>query len=179
MIKSLGLAEQTIGNWVKAEVAGGSWEAVGKPVNADRMEITRLKAEVAKARIERDILKNKRGSMTPVGVKSAFALFWMRKAAVVRFLLERDSREKHGSYCPKPLYMAAPWLAAAGITTMVSHSSTGHMNLASMVMIAIFAFSCHCRGRRGALQAWRRGIPHRAPQEIIPFRQTSRWHMGL
>jgi len=55
--KGLGLAEQTVGNWVKAEGAGKLREALGKPVNADQMEIARLKAELARTRMERDILK--------------------------------------------------------------------------------------------------------------------------
>ena len=55
--KGLGLAEQTVGNWVKADDAGRLRAAVGKPVNADQQEISRLKAELARARMERDILK--------------------------------------------------------------------------------------------------------------------------
>jgi len=55
--KGLGLAEQTVGNWVKADDTGRLGEALGKPVNADQMEISRLKAELARMRMERDILK--------------------------------------------------------------------------------------------------------------------------
>lgn len=55
--RGLGVSEQTVGNWVKAEAAGKLREAVGKPVNADQMEIARLKAELARTRMERDILK--------------------------------------------------------------------------------------------------------------------------
>jgi transposase len=42
---------------VKAEAAGRLREIAGKTVSAEQMEIARLKAELAKARIERDILK--------------------------------------------------------------------------------------------------------------------------
>jgi transposase len=49
--KGLGLSEQTVSNWVKAEGAGKLREAVGKPVNADQMEIARLKAELSRTRI--------------------------------------------------------------------------------------------------------------------------------
>ena len=42
---------------MKADAVGGLKEAKGKPVNADQMEIARLKAELAKTRMERDILK--------------------------------------------------------------------------------------------------------------------------
>jgi transposase len=55
--RGLGLAEQTVGNWVKADDSGRLRAAVGKPVNADQQEISRLKAELARARMERDILK--------------------------------------------------------------------------------------------------------------------------
>jgi transposase len=44
-------------NWVKAEAAGRLREVAGKAVSAEQMEIARLKAELAKARMERDILK--------------------------------------------------------------------------------------------------------------------------
>ena len=55
--RGLNLSEQTVSNWVKAEGAGKLREAVGKPVNADQMEIARLKAELQRTRTERDILK--------------------------------------------------------------------------------------------------------------------------
>jgi transposase len=51
--KTLGISGQTLHNWVKAEAAGRLREVAGKAV----MEIARLKAELAKARMERDILK--------------------------------------------------------------------------------------------------------------------------
>jgi transposase len=43
---------------VKAEAVGGLKEAKGKPVNADQMEIARLKAELAKTRMKRDFLED-------------------------------------------------------------------------------------------------------------------------
>jgi len=56
--KTLGrLSEQTLHNWLKAEAAGGLREITGKVVSAEKMEIARLKAELAKTRMERDILK--------------------------------------------------------------------------------------------------------------------------
>jgi len=55
--KGLGVSAQSIDNWVKSDAVGGLKEAKGKPVSADQMEIARLKAELAKARMERDILK--------------------------------------------------------------------------------------------------------------------------
>jgi putative transposase len=56
----LGVSTQSIENWVKSDAVGGLKEAKGKPVNADQMEIARLKAELAKTRMERDILKKRR-----------------------------------------------------------------------------------------------------------------------
>ena len=55
--KSLGVAGQTIANWLKADTAGRLQGAVGKAVSAEQVEIARLKAELARARMERDILK--------------------------------------------------------------------------------------------------------------------------
>ena len=55
--KTLGLSGQTLHNWVKADAAGRLREVAGKAVSAEQMEITRLRAELAKARMERDILK--------------------------------------------------------------------------------------------------------------------------
>jgi len=56
--KTLGLSDQTLHNWLKAAAAGRPREVAGKTISADQMEIARLKAELAKARMERDILKN-------------------------------------------------------------------------------------------------------------------------
>jgi transposase len=55
---SLGISGQTLGNWVKAEAAGRLTERAGvKAVSDEQMEISRLKAELARVRMERDILK--------------------------------------------------------------------------------------------------------------------------
>jgi transposase len=54
----LGVSAQSIDQWVKAEAVGGLKEAKGKPVNADQMEIARLKAELAKTRMKRDFLED-------------------------------------------------------------------------------------------------------------------------
>ena len=45
---------------MKAHDAGRLRAAAGQPVNADSQEISRLKAELARARMERDILKKRR-----------------------------------------------------------------------------------------------------------------------
>ncbi len=55
--RGLGVSAQSIDNWVKADAIGSLKDAKGKPVNADQMEMTRLRSELAKTRMERDILK--------------------------------------------------------------------------------------------------------------------------
>ena len=55
--RSLGVVEQTLGNWVKLHRAGRLKGASGKQqVTADQMEISRLRAELARVTMERDIL---------------------------------------------------------------------------------------------------------------------------
>jgi transposase len=55
--RSLGLVEQTLFNWVKASRQGRLKGADGsKAVNAEQMEISRLRAELARVKMERDIL---------------------------------------------------------------------------------------------------------------------------
>ena len=55
--KILGVAEQTLHNWVKAEAQGSLVDSTSKPVSAEQMEISRLRAELARVKMERDILK--------------------------------------------------------------------------------------------------------------------------
>ena len=55
--RSLGVVEQTLSNWVRAHRAGTLREANGKAgVTAEQMEISRLRAELARVTMERDIL---------------------------------------------------------------------------------------------------------------------------
>lgn len=54
---SLGIAAQTLHNWVKAEREGKLTGAGTKPVSPEQMELARLRAEVARLKMERDILK--------------------------------------------------------------------------------------------------------------------------
>ena len=58
--RGLGDSRESIDNWVKADAVGGLKEAKDKPVNADQMEIARLKTELAKMPMARDILKKRR-----------------------------------------------------------------------------------------------------------------------
>jgi transposase len=55
--RSLGVVEQTLGNWVKAHRAGTLKGASSKPqVSAEQMEFSRLRAELARVTMECDIL---------------------------------------------------------------------------------------------------------------------------
>ncbi|MGF7178054.1 transposase, partial [Azospirillum doebereinerae] len=54
--KMLGLAEQTLHNWVKAAGSGGLTGTVVPKVSAEQMEISRLRTELARVKMERDIL---------------------------------------------------------------------------------------------------------------------------
>jgi transposase len=55
--RSLGVVEQTLFNWVKAHRAGTLKGVSDKAtVSAEQMEISRLRAELARVTMERDIL---------------------------------------------------------------------------------------------------------------------------
>ena len=55
--KDLGLVEQTLRNWLKAAKAGKLNPAGGKAVTPEQMELSRLRAENARLRMECEILK--------------------------------------------------------------------------------------------------------------------------
>jgi transposase len=65
--KTLGLVEQTLFNWVKASRQGRLTGVDSKLVSAEQMEISRLRAELARVKMERDIL----GKATAYFVKVA------------------------------------------------------------------------------------------------------------
>ena len=54
--KILGISDQTLHNWIKADREGRLSGAGAKPVSAEQMEIARLRAELARVKMERDIL---------------------------------------------------------------------------------------------------------------------------
>ena len=54
--RTLGVVDQTLFNWVKAHRQGKLKGAEGKPVSAEPMEISRLRAELTRVKVERDIL---------------------------------------------------------------------------------------------------------------------------
>ena len=54
--KALGIVEQTLANWVKSEKAGPLRGLSSEQLSAERMENIRLRAELARVTMERDIL---------------------------------------------------------------------------------------------------------------------------
>ncbi len=55
--RNLGLSEQTLHNWVKAAGKGGLKGPQAPMVSMEQMKISRLKAELSRVKMERDILK--------------------------------------------------------------------------------------------------------------------------
>jgi transposase len=55
--RDLGLVEQTLRNWVKAAKKGKLNPAGGKAVTPEQMELSRVRAENARLRMENEILK--------------------------------------------------------------------------------------------------------------------------
>ena len=55
--KDLGLVEQTLRNWVKAARAGKLNPPGAKKVTPEQMELSRVRAENARLRMENEILK--------------------------------------------------------------------------------------------------------------------------
>lgn len=55
--KVLGVSAQTLGNWVRLSEKGQLVGTGDKPVSPEQMELARLRAENARLRMERDILK--------------------------------------------------------------------------------------------------------------------------
>ena len=54
--RTLGVVDQTLFNWVKSARLGKLTGADSKVVSAEQMEISRLRAELARVQMERDIL---------------------------------------------------------------------------------------------------------------------------
>jgi transposase len=61
--KILGMPKQTLGNWVRLSEKGQLRGAGDKPVSAEQMELARLRAELARVKMERDILKKRRRTL--------------------------------------------------------------------------------------------------------------------
>ena len=57
VVKELGLSDQTLRNWVKAAALGKLKGAGSKVVTPEAMELSRLRAEVARLKRENEIIK--------------------------------------------------------------------------------------------------------------------------
>lgn len=55
--RELGISEQTLANWRKANKAGKLAGGTGKPVTPEQMELSRLRAENARLKMELEILE--------------------------------------------------------------------------------------------------------------------------
>ena len=55
--KVLGMPKQTLDNWVRLSEKGQLKGAGDKPVSPEQMELARLRAELSRVKMERDILK--------------------------------------------------------------------------------------------------------------------------
>jgi transposase-like protein len=55
--KVLGIPKQTLENWVRLDAKGTLKGAGDKPVSPEQMELARLRAELARLKMERYILK--------------------------------------------------------------------------------------------------------------------------
>ena len=66
--KELGLGDQTVRNWVKAFDAGKLKGGGTKAVTPEQMEMSRMRAENARLRMENDILK--KATASPRGISS-------------------------------------------------------------------------------------------------------------
>jgi transposase-like protein len=53
----LGVPKATLGNWVRRAEKGELQGAGDRPVSAEQMELARLRAELARVKMERDILR--------------------------------------------------------------------------------------------------------------------------
>ena len=72
--KDLGLVEQTLRNWVKAAKAGKLNAPGAKAITPEEMELSRLRAENARLRMECEILKNRlRGWPRPICIETGGA----------------------------------------------------------------------------------------------------------
>ncbi len=69
--KVLGIPKQTLDNWVRLSEKGELKGAGDKLVSPEQMELARLRAELSRVKMERDILKNRpRGLPRPLWIET-------------------------------------------------------------------------------------------------------------
>jgi transposase len=77
--RELGMVEQTLRNWVKAAEKGKLNPPGAKVITPEQMELSRLRVENARLRMECEILKNcPRGMPRPIGVETGDAYTTLR-----------------------------------------------------------------------------------------------------
>jgi transposase-like protein len=57
MGRVVNIPKAALGNWARLEVEGELQVAGDRPVSAEQMELARLRAELARVKMERDVLK--------------------------------------------------------------------------------------------------------------------------
>jgi len=75
--RDLRLSEQTLHNWVKVAGNGGLKGSATPIVSAEQMKISRLRTELSRVKMERDILKNPRGPQFRLWAEKRLALPWI------------------------------------------------------------------------------------------------------
>lgn len=71
--KILGIPKASLENWVRLNAKGQLKGAGDKPVSAEQMELARLRAELARVKMERDIFKKSHGVLcSGIAVKYAW-----------------------------------------------------------------------------------------------------------
>ena len=71
--KVLDIPKATLGNWVRRAAKGELTGAGTKPVSAEQMELARLRAELARGKMERDIPKKATAYLLCEGVSVRYA----------------------------------------------------------------------------------------------------------
>ncbi|MBL8352183.1 MAG: IS3 family transposase [Burkholderiaceae bacterium] len=136
--KILGIAEQTLHNWIKADKDGRLTGAGTKPVSPEQMEIARLRAELARVKMERDILGKSDGVLREgAGVKYA----WI---------------ERHRQHWPVSLACEVLGVSASGYHDHKLRSAKPRRNLSDdALLVHIRAIHAQSRGEYGWPRVWK------------------------
>jgi transposase len=89
VVKELGLADQTLRNWIKAAKEGKLKGAGSKTVTPEQMELSRLRAENARLKRENDIIKNRPTRLAETLVyRNSRRVHWKHAETVAASFLE-------------------------------------------------------------------------------------------
>ena len=95
----LDIPKATLGNWIRAAEKGELQGAGDRPVSAEQMELARLRAELARVKMERDILKNLlRGGAPSRWQETPGCLHWHCQTVTVSFLEAHVPVKKRGPW---------------------------------------------------------------------------------